>query len=348
MGILAERPRSQSYRRPRLGLPAGSRHPRICRRAAPATTAALPRSGRYTIQAIAFKPRLDGRHVQRATTAEPLVLHRSHSVGRGPVLRQNLSRPRPEWLLINYVEYNWFVTTADPQDAHHLASGMFEALRLAEEDHPAGIQHPEIEDQVLLLTYGRVVALFNAAGVLIREGIAHEALLIGRSLFEDSLRLHHVARSPADGRSGLVSSILLRQLRDDVRLSYAMSSDSGRDKSIRESELWAQFYPDYVRDRGIRVTRMPDDTALVRMYASSALRYAWLLAQQQVHGATTAHTGRYAVDAHDILRYIIKDAGPELLGLPVQFATRSLGIAREAMTDLFGWPPCPALPGLMR
>jgi hypothetical protein len=52
------------------------------------------------------------------------------------------------------------------------------------------------------MSYMRLCGLFQGVRALVADGLAHEALLIGRPLYEEGLRLHHLAQLDTATRDG--------------------------------------------------------------------------------------------------------------------------------------------------
>jgi hypothetical protein len=223
---------------------------------------------------------------------------------------------------------DWSMASTESDQTRRIAGEMEEALQASERDHPTGIPEPDVENQFMLLTYGRAVSLFKSILVLVLAGIPYEALILGRPLFEDSLRLHHLSQVPAGARAGLTGSAVLSQLRRDIGICRAANAAlSGHARLVEEAEQYAEFYSIYMTNRGIVPRRTPDDTALVQMYATPFLKFAWLSAQEEVHGGNAFYGKHNVVDAEGRL-HCTAHPDPILTGFPGGFAIRSLGIGR--------------------
>lgn len=59
---------------------------------------------------------------------------------------------------------------------------------------PAGYQELNTLDYPIMMMYARCRSLFEGIDVLIRDNLAEEGIILARSLFEESLRLMHLAK----------------------------------------------------------------------------------------------------------------------------------------------------------
>lgn len=191
-----------------------------------------------------------------------------------------------------------------------------------------------------LTAYMRVPALFAAARAVVSVGLTHEVLLLGRPLYEDALRLHHLAQLDQADRDGQIAHWYNHSLIEDEGLFRTPGPPGGRDPAevIAKKQRTRAEFATYLTNHKIIMSRIPDPTALVQLYADPGTAWVWKLSQQMVHGHNQAHSYRFGTDGENGYSYKLRPAPVEEMQLPVAWVCRSLITARAAMPTILGWP----------
>jgi hypothetical protein len=200
--------------------------------------------------------------------------------------------------------------------------------------------------------FDRCRSMLGAIRLLLAHNFVHEAVILGRPLFTDSLALAELASIDEKRRGDLVIGWELGSLdalegilRDDE--SRGVDQSDGLAKvAERRSEVEA-----YARREGFRTRRwQPDDhaKALADKHGRGDEYSALLLTHLFVHGTTLATAQRYSQVAEDAveiggpaveLRVWANDAG--------LFAAVSTLYAARAICQILGWEEPPELETLL-
>jgi hypothetical protein len=105
-----------------------------------------------------------------------------------------------------------------------------EAEQLATQSVPPGPHNHPAFDRLVVAVHRRVRRLARAILLTLDAGFPHEAAILGRSLFEDSLRLGVLASADAVTRTGLIAS-------------WMVNSMSHAETMLREGERGGAFDP---------------------------------------------------------------------------------------------------------
>lgn len=185
------------------------------------------------------------------------------------------------------------------------------------------------------MTYMRCDALFSAVRVLISNGLANEAVLLGRPLYEDSLELHHLSQLDPPSRL----SEIAYDIKSDFMQNRALFAQAHPGIRTAEGDLAGLIkreaeFDAYLAVRQIAPRRLMEPTALVTKYGEPNDAWAWKLSQHMVHGNNHAHTGRFFHTGDNNYEYRLESSPPEALGLPAMWACRSYARAHAAMVEM--------------
>jgi hypothetical protein len=143
----------------------------------------------------------------------------------------------------------------------------------------------------ILGMFWRSRRLLRGATALLDSGLPEEALIIGRSLFEDSLRLRQLAEEPANRGAlmmGWVNSSLEEKkglIRDAQTAGLEMSPDDVFDALQRE-QVQLQKYCRAHRISRLKKFLTPKDAAL--RYGRTDDYWTYALSHEMVHGSDAA------------------------------------------------------------
>jgi hypothetical protein len=205
--------------------------------------------------------------------------------------------------------------------------------------------------------YARTRSYFQATLLLIRNGFSDEALTVGRSLFEDSLRLGIVANTEDEVRQidGLIGWLL-----DGVTRATGLYSEA-RILGVGHSHDEVITALEGERDKMIRYReRNGSGRKISPIFAEQELKKValgqdrsdswWLheLADHMVHGNYFAHVLRQEKSADgDIALIAVRNPKPQALIDVVAFATESMVLSHRSICAIFELHDMPELDKLL-
>jgi hypothetical protein len=209
---------------------------------------------------------------------------------------------------------------------------------------------PEHDLSVLGL-YDRCRSMFGAIRLLLAYNFVHEAVLLGRPLFTDSLILAELAAVDHKRRAELVVRWMLGSLADFEGIYHdAQARGDDVDAELAKlAEQRTQLESD-ARRRDLKTRRWkPAEKELADRHGRADEYGAYMLTQHFVHGSTMAVSQRYTKSDDDIVwvggpAAQLEDWAPDA-GL---FGAYSLLHASRAACSIFGWPEPPTLDVLLR
>jgi hypothetical protein len=205
--------------------------------------------------------------------------------------------------------------------------------------------------------YLRAVGLFRAAQLLIEHDKPEEALIIGRSLFTESLRLERLAKARREEGENGVAAFVLKWRLDGIQEienlnAYAVrSGQADEDDSVRERFARERQQIERYRVRtGVGPLRpFGDEEQLARELGRADDIVPYRMAHQHAHGLGHAYVFRLSLREDGLVQ--IRDSAPAEVGMGTLVAatlSRSLLLAHRAAVELFDWPEPPELDGLLR
>lgn len=205
----------------------------------------------------------------------------------------------------------------------------------------------------VLALFDRCRSLLGAIRLLLAHGFVHEAVMLGRPLFTDSLMLAEYASADERRRVELVIGWSIASL-GAVEGLFRDAGSRGEDVAEALSKLAERRaeLEEYARRHGAGSRSwQPDDHAkqLALKQGRGDEYTALLVANQFVHGATAAVSERYS----QVTENTVEVGGPAVeletwardAGL---FAANSALHAARAACAIFGWEEPPELEALLR
>lgn len=196
----------------------------------------------------------------------------------------------------------------------------------------------------------RCHSLLKAAHLLLREGYVHEAAILGRPLFSDSLLLAELADSDPITRGSLVVGMSLDGIARHEKYLRARE-DEGVDVSAERKRLAEarRGEEQFAREQGYSTKHHEPDERLDLLAAKhgrSSEYSTLLLTHQFVHGATGVVLDRVGRDGDKaVIDTRVALAKPWVRDFGI-FAARSTLHASDAIYTLLGWTRPPELTAL--
>jgi hypothetical protein len=200
--------------------------------------------------------------------------------------------------------------------------------------------------------YARARSYFRATLVLAKDGLADEALALGRSLFEDSLRLAVLAKldDEVDRIDGLIGWLL-----DGVRRAIGLFQEAerlgvGDDHQLVISHFEAERRKMVGyrgrRGSGRKASAIFSEQQLKKAALNDGRSGGWWLHEvgdQMVHGNYFAHRLRHASADDGIARVAIRDPHPGALVDVVAYAVESVAVSHQSICAILDLPTMPEL-----
>jgi hypothetical protein len=204
--------------------------------------------------------------------------------------------------------------------------------------------------------YARARSYFRATLVLAEDGLADEALTLGRSLFEDSLRLAILAKSDDQAHQidGLIGWLL-----DGVRRAVGLYREArtlgvGYDHEAvigyLENERSKMLGYRERRGSGRRVSDLFSEQQLKKAALDDGRPDAWWLHEvgdQMVHGNYFAHRMRHTTADDGTALVAIRDSHPRALIDIVAYAVESVVVSHQSICRVLDLPTMPELDTLV-
>ena len=197
-------------------------------------------------------------------------------------------------------------------------------------------------DTEILALFDRCRSLHASIRILLEQGFVHEAIILGRPLFTDSLALAEFADGSDHDRGSLAVGWILDSIQSLERY-YVVSRASGADVWSELTKIGDQRreVQEYAARCGYRTRHWrPDEQVkeLAEKHGRAPEYGAHLITHMFVHGATTVTSERYVLDDDGNVRIsgvrpnraLERDAG--------LFAVNSMLHATRAACTAFNWP----------
>jgi hypothetical protein len=141
--------------------------------------------------------------------------------------------------------------------------------------------------------YARSRSLFYAATILVREQFPEEAMVLGRSLFEESLWLYSFAEKDGRSRDAEVLGSTFRALGDEMRLIEARAAEG---MSPRGEELLEAYRAEFRQLQGLqkrleigKTTKPGDPKPIAKRAGLESEHWDFLWSHRITHGSSLAH-----------------------------------------------------------
>ncbi len=206
-------------------------------------------------------------------------------------------------------------------------------------------------DGLILGMYWRCVSLYRGVLVLLNNNQPEESLMLGRSLFAESLRLMELAEAGPD-RAAFVLQYATESLNRMKGLfaydaqRFGLTEDTSDVLAHVEQQLKA--LNNYRERHGIsKPKRFSSETdAALRLNRQKDL-WTFKLSHQVVHGEDAAHLFRRRNLGDARVAFFSNTADPDILAESGVFAARSVAHALYATANIFNWDLSPKLQNLI-
>jgi hypothetical protein len=216
------------------------------------------------------------------------------------------------------------------------------------------VKRPRHSLEVLGL-FDRCRSLFAATHLLLTHRFVHEAVMLGRPLFTDSLMLTEYASANETQRVELVMGWSIASLAAVEGIFLDARRSRGKDVAAALTGLAERRreYEEYARRQGVERLRawQPDDHAkrLASKHGREDEYGALLVTQQFVHGSTSAVSTRVSKIAEDTVEVGGSAVDLESWGRAAAlFGANSMLHAARAGCGIFGWQEPPKVEELFQ
>jgi Family of unknown function (DUF5677) len=197
-----------------------------------------------------------------------------------------------------------------------------------------------VPDGFVLGMYWRARGLLEGITVLLAAMLADEALILARSLLEQSLHLQELAAA-GEERVALVLDWYNRSLSEKLGLiRRAASRGDAGDLGITEKDVEEErkTIQGYMNRHSIKKLRrlMPLQASAARFNRSDELWVAGI-ADEVVHGSEIAHGPRRLALPGGGVGYKLRNDDPEMSAWVSALAARSMILSRIAAGTIFDW-----------
>ncbi len=246
---------------------------------------------------------------------------------------------------------NMKTTAAAEADWREIAPLLLRFLSLAQAVAPkADVTIPTADIHVLGM-FWRSTRLFRGGLALIETDLPEEAGFLGRSLFEESLRLRELAER-AERRHALTlgwANSSIDEKEGLVREGLALGLDANSAKTLAVLKTERANLLAYARRHGVgRLEKFMSVRAAAKKFGRNSHYWTYAWSHEAVHGSDAAWLfGRRRI-APDTVGLYAGTADRRLhIGIAA-FLVSSLLDAVRATSSMFGWLPDPALEAIAK
>jgi hypothetical protein len=216
---------------------------------------------------------------------------------------------------------------------------LVEAERIATASVPPGPHRLDALDRVLPALHRRIRRSAQAVHLLLTEGFAHEATILSRSLFEDSLKLGTLRRAGAD-RTRLLLGWMNESTNHAERiLQEGVRSGDQDPADMREAlRIRRQVLADEAQRLGIagKLRTFGDERGMAKALDRLSQYHSYLYATQVTHGSESA----FLFDPDPVGDTGIDTKAPnvEIAGVALGLAVVSVLLAHIDVAEMLNWP----------
>jgi hypothetical protein len=193
-------------------------------------------------------------------------------------------------------------------------------------------------DSVVSHIFWRSIRLYEGICLLLPRGLPEEAMILGRALFEDAMKLTEIAEC-GEKRAALLLSWENDSLNEkiglrEVAVALGLPPPWG---DIKEANLYRKQLANYLRAHGIKKLRRFRDvkTASAR-YGRAHDYWAYCLAHEMVHGSDAFFTFRPRNSSPVLVALRDRTHNPAVIFAVANFSVRSILQAAKAVATVFG------------
>lgn len=226
------------------------------------------------------------------------------------------------------------------------AAALFSLLRRIA-DHLHAVPGTGVEFTLMPLmgdaftSYSRCLSLFHSIRLLLQHGQPEEAGILGRSLFEASLRLDYLYRQSERERESLLTRARMDALVNLERIVVEEAAHGGpglSDEELAKLRERRTKLATRARERGVRPKAFPSDRDMAKQLGRLEQHAHYLYGHELTHGSLTAQAHRRRkLDADTVVVYSSNHSIHAAASIGLMAAGDVL-VAAIAAGQMFGWP----------
>ena len=205
---------------------------------------------------------------------------------------------------------------------------------------PRGAIDIRRHDVVVLKLFWRSISLFDGTFALLKEDLAEEAMILGRSLFVEALRLAEIEEA-GDDRTALV----LGWANSSIKEKKGLIEEASKLGLEKEKEIMLSHLDDeqkglqaYARRKGVgKLRKFLHVRDAAARYGREHDYWSYSFGHEVVHGSDTAFLFRRKKVDNDTVAISNRTPDPEIIAGVASFAAKSVVQAARAAANVFGW-----------
>jgi hypothetical protein len=196
----------------------------------------------------------------------------------------------------------------------------------------------------ILALYARASSLFDAMTVLLKRGYPEEAVMLGRALFTEALRLRELAEASENGRIALIAGWVQDSL---TKMASVERERERRTKQPTDPTLLKRLEDlktqsrTYMKRHGVnRARKFPREADMAAKQGLDDDVVDYVFSHEFVHGGFVAHVSRYKMSREggdSFLRLYTQTHDPRAIAAVASFAAKYALLAHEAAGQIIGW-----------
>jgi len=206
--------------------------------------------------------------------------------------------------------------------------------------HPKKVMEVAIADSYILGMYWRSISLFEAIITLLEKDLAEEALILARSLFEESLRLAQLAEAGKER-----TAFVLRWVNDSIKYKKGLIDraikiglEQNPEQVIKRLEEEQKKVQGYARRHGVgRFKKLLSEGDAAFEFNRKDDYWSFILGHQMVHGSDATYLYRRHKLAKNKIGIFSRTIDVNIIGGIAFFAARSVLQATQSTVRIFNW-----------
>lgn len=209
---------------------------------------------------------------------------------------------------------------------------------------PPGREYQDIKGiyYPMFSSYARCRSLYGAILVLLNKHMAEEALILTRSLLEESLRLHHILNSPQERRLEYLA-YWIKKSNDDLKACLLEIKDESEEMNERVQsrlqEVTVSLKQLMKKEKINKPRKLPNITNLCKNYLKDDY-FVSLIGHNMTHGYALSQIFRTVNTKVDNTQFVavhtqMQNALLQFIGLSISM--KSILRAQIATAEILGW-----------
>lgn len=211
--------------------------------------------------------------------------------------------------------------------------------KAAAEIAPTAPIEVRIHDGLVMGMFWRARSLFEGTKILLEHDLADEAMILARSIFEESMRIGQIRLEGVE-RAAMAMWWMNRSLRDRIGLmkeAQRVGFEEDASGTIRSLEIQKEKLQGYMARNGITRLKKPLSEKEASHRLDRAKDYwSFQYAHEFVHGSDTAYLYRRQKLENDIYGMFAKNGDIGIALGVAQFAGKALLLAGIDTVEMFG------------